>query len=952
MSVEQQKIEAKKELKKLVDNFKEHIESYKDPNYNESTLRIDYLNKFFKLLGWDVTNEQNLPPSYREVVTEDRVHIEGRSKAPDYAFRLTNGKRLFFAEAKKPSVNITKHADSAFQLRRYGWSADLSVSILTNFESFAVYDCAIKPLNTDQVKKAQLKFIHYEDYLEEFDYIWERFSKESVLKDSLATHFGAKKKKKGSASVDDDFLDSLDGWRIALARDINENNILDEDRLNYVVQQTIDRIIFLRIAEDRDVEDYGSIQRCLDEKGVYKNLFDLFVKADQKYNSGLFKEDGVSANVKINDSVISKIVKGLYYPKSPYEFSVLPIEILGKAYEQFLGKKITLTNAGNIKIEDKPEVKKAGGVYYTPREIVEYIVKQTVGSICDGKTPEQVEKVKILDPASGSGSFLIGAYEYLLDWYKDFFSKNPNEYSKKKMAEIVTPSGDLTTKFKGKVLLDNIYGVDIDHNAVEVTKLSLLLKCMEGETKETISAQKSFFQERLLPTLDNNIKSGNSLIDFDIYIKFPDLSDDVKIKRRINAFNWKNGFREVFNNKGFDVVIGNPPYIHSRDELLFEREKDFFYKKYSTAEYQINTYCLFIEKSFELLKANGLLGFIVPNYWLSTDYDKNLRRILYQNKQTLEIVNVYNVFKNATVDTVMLVSSNSDRKDSLRLLSIDKNIKSIEERLLKVAKSEWTFQKRIEPEGLTELSMLSFANTFELSADKTIKDYFYLKFGAKLYEVGKGTPPQTSDFSREAVYESNRKLNKSYKKLLRARHIKHYSISWENDWVKYGDNLAAPRNPDIFYGNRILVQRIVSKPLLECTYLNEEYICNTDVITLKPHSNNVECKFFLAILNSKLCSAYVKARNVNLDRAAFPKINTNTLESFPVPNFESTDKNISAKIIDLVNKVLELSENNAHSRIESIQQEILFYEDSLNKIIYGLYELADSDIQQIEELFK
>lgn len=198
---------------------------------------------------------------------------------------------------------------------------------------------------------------------------------------------------------------------------------LDEDEINFAVQQTIDRIIFLRIAEDRSVEPYGNLKHSLGHGEYYQNLFEQFRKADEKYNSGLFDfhKDRICEHLKIDNKIIKTLVNELYYPECPYEFSVLSVEILGSAYEQFLGKVIRITPAHHAKIEEKPEVRKAGGVYYTPQYIVEYIVKNTVGKLIDGKTPEEASNIKIVDPACGSGSFLIGAYQYLLDWHKNHY---------------------------------------------------------------------------------------------------------------------------------------------------------------------------------------------------------------------------------------------------------------------------------------------------------------------------------------------------------------------------------------------------------------------------------------------------------------------------------------------------------------------------------------------------
>ena len=508
---------AYKKIAELVERFTDQYDSYKRSDYNETLTRRDFIDPFFKALGWDIDNEQGYAEAYREVIHEDRLKINGASKAPDYSFRLVGGKKLFFVEAKKPSVAVKDEIPPAYQIRRYGWSAKLPISIITDFEEFAIYDCTKKPHPTDKASVARIKYLTFKDYLKEFDFIWETFSKERVLKGSFDKFVQTDTYKKGTATVDKEFLESLDSWRTYLATSIALNNKqLGEDEINFAVQQTIDRIIFLRIAEDRSVEPYGNLKSAMGGQGDhYKNLFELFLKADAKYNSGLFDfgKDKISERLKIDNKVIKNIITDLYFP-CPYAFDAMPVEILGTAYEQFLGKVIRITPAHHAKIEEKPEVRKAGGVYYTPQYVVDYIVKNTVGKLIDGKAPKEISKVKIIDPACGSGSFLLGAYQYLLDYHKNYYSENgkPSKGGKdrayRQAGNPLTPEGNLTTAEKKRILLNNIFGVDIDVNAVEVTKLSLLLKCMEGETEASINHQLKCFTSVFCPILTTTLRAG------------------------------------------------------------------------------------------------------------------------------------------------------------------------------------------------------------------------------------------------------------------------------------------------------------------------------------------------------------------------------------------------------------------------------------------------------------
>jgi type I restriction-modification system DNA methylase subunit len=635
-------------IEQLASRFEEQKISYLQSHYNETQTRRDFIDPFFKALGWDIDNENGYAESYREVIHEDRVKIGKTNKAPDYSFRLVGGKRLFFVEAKKPSVLIKTEEGPAFQVRRYGWSAKLPISIITDFQEFAVYDCTKKPLLTDKAATARIKYLTYTDYVNDFDFIWNTFSKQRVLEGSFDKFVQNDTYKKGTATVDHEFLQSLDNWRTQLAISISKSNKhLDEDEINFAVQHTIDRLIFLRIAEDRSIEPYGNLKDCIKDGNLYQNLHGLFLKADEKYNSGLFNfnKDKISHSLEIDNKVIRSIINDLYFP-CPYEFSVLPVEILGTAYEQFLGKQIKIDKSHRVSIEEKPAVRKAGGVYYTPQYIVDYIVKNTVGKLIDGKTPKEVSSIKIVDPACGSGSFLLGAYEHLLNWHKDYYTKN-GKISKGSKLDTLTPEGNLTTAEKKRILLNNIYGVDIDANAVEVTKLSLLIKCMDGETEASIATQMRLFHDRILPTLDNNIKSGNSLIDLDYYDAELDFGDEKKIK----PFNWQKNFPEVFKQGGFDAVIGNPPYV--QPGVLDKGSQAYLNKYYKVP---VDLYALFIEKSLGLLKTSNSLGFIVPSLFIKGIRYEKLRDLI--NTTCSEaIINEYGdgIFKKVQMPTCVIL---------------------------------------------------------------------------------------------------------------------------------------------------------------------------------------------------------------------------------------------------------------------------------------------------------
>ncbi|MFQ5614841.1 MAG: N-6 DNA methylase, partial [Anaerolineae bacterium] len=502
---------------------------------------------------------QGYAEAYKDVVHEDAIKVGGATKAPDYCFRV-GGARKFFLEAKKPSINIKHDVHPAYQLRRYAWSAKLPLSILTDFEELAVYDCRIKPVKTDRPARARTLYLTFRDYPDRWDDIAGVFSRQAVLKGSFDKYVESHKAKRGTAEVDAAFLAEIERWRETLARNLAlRNPNLSQRQLNFAVQRTIDRLIFLRIAEDRGLEPYGRLMALQNGGQVYPRLMQLFQVADDRYNAGLFhfkpekgrpgeSLDDLTPGLAVDDRVLKDILQNLYYPDSPYEFSVLPADILGQVYEQFLGQVIRLTPAHRAVVEAKPEVKKAGGVYYTPTYIVDYIVRGTVGALVEGKTPRQARNLRILDPACGSGSFLLGAYQFLLDWYlARYVEDDPARHARGRPPRLrQTGRGDwaLTTAERKRILLDHIYGVDIDPQAVEVTKLSLLLKVLEGETEESIATQLSFFQERALPDLGRNIKCGNSLIGPDFYdgqqLRMGLLDEEEMY--RLNVFDWAAEF--------------------------------------------------------------------------------------------------------------------------------------------------------------------------------------------------------------------------------------------------------------------------------------------------------------------------------------------------------------------------------------------------------------------------
>ena len=945
----------------LIERFERNYEAYKSGSYNETQVRREFIDPFFEALGWDVNNTQGYAEAYKDVIHEDAVKVGGVTKAPDYSFRI-GGTRKYFVEAKKPSIQIKDDPAPAFQVRRYAWSAKLPLSIVTDFEELAVYDCRIKPDCKDKADKARVKYYTFRQYTEKWDEIAAIFSRDAILKGSFDKYAESHKVKRGTAEVDSAFLEEIESWRDTLARNIALRNTLGVRELNEAVQRTIDRIIFLRIAEDRGIEEYGSLRGICNGPNTFSRLRELFYKADDRYNSGLFHfrhekgqaepPDNLTISLTIDDKPLKDILKRLYYPDSPYEFAVLPADILGQVYEQFLGKVIRLTSDHRAVVEDKPEVKKAGGVFYTPTYIVEYIVKNTIGKLLEGKTPKQAESIRVLDPACGSGSFLLGAYQYLLDWHLAWYVGNDSEkWAKAKKPAVHKGKGDawhLTTAERKNILLNNIYGVDIDSQAVEVTKLSLLLKVLEGETGETLNQQMRLFHERALPDLGSNIKCGNSLIGPDFYDgRQMGLMNNEEMYR-VNVFDWEREFVAVFKASGFDAVIGNPPYGAklSPDDIKYLRDK------YHTSEYQLDTYPLFIEKSHLIVKSSGYIGLIVPSAWVASNYDKSLRKLVgSETTITNVVIAPKNTFINATVETLILIAKNIyhdnnnfmvERWDTPELTTYCLNQDCIS------VSNDFIIPVYSNNETNSIINKIR-------SSNPKLSTYVDAVWGVKVYQKGKGKPQQNGTESDTKVFHSNDKTKTTHKPLIGGKDVKRFQIAWHGPYVDYGVWLAEPRTPEWFVGSRILVREITANGIIQATIVEDEYVFSNSVDGVRLKNEHLKLAFVLGIINSKFLSFFHSKTSANAFKGAFPKVLIKDIQNLPVPLIDfsnPTDKARHDQMVQLVEQMLslhkQLPDTKAGHDQTHIHRQIDATDRQIDRLVYELYGLTDEEIAVVE----
>ena len=1015
------------EIHELIERFDRNLDTYRSGRYNEAQVRQEFINPFFNALGWDVYNKQGYAESYKDVIHEDAIKIGSATKAPDYCFRI-GGTRKFFLEAKKPSVNIKEDIHPAYQLRRYAWSAKLPLSILTDFEELAVYDCRIKPVKTDKPSTARTLYFTYNEYPDRWDEIASIFSREAVLKGSFDRYVESSRAKRGTAEVDTAFLEEIERWRETLARNIALRNPgLTIRELNFAVQRTIDRIIFLRICEDRGIEAYGRLMSLRNGTQAYQRLCQFFREADDRYNSGLFhfgKEkdrtsspDDLTLDIAIDDKTLRDIFTNLYYPDSPYEFSVLPADILGQVYEQFLGKVIRLTPGHRAVVEEKPEVKKAGGIYYTPTYIVDYIVKQTVGKLVEDKKPGSrgaVSKLKILDPACGSGSFLIGAYQYLLDWHRDqYITDDPEKWAKgRKPCLYQGYGGDwrLTTDERKRILINNIYGVDIDAQAVEVTKLSLLLKVLEDESSETIGKTLELFQERALPDLGSNIKCGNSLIGPDFYEGQQIGMFDEEEMYRINVFDWETEFAEVMQDGGFDAVIGNPPYI--RIQAMKEwapLEVEFYKKRYiaaSKGNYDI--YVVFVEKGLNLLNGRGRFGFIMPHKFFNAQYGESLRKLLADGKHLKEIIHFGDrqVFANATTYTCLLFLNKQEIKDFNfvkvhDLLGWCQGEPQKEGKVLadKVTAADWNFvvgpeaklfeRLRDMPVKLGDVTSRIFQG-IKTSADKIYiaeeieraqnqvkvyskeKDAEYWLEPDLLHPLIKG-----GDSKRFCLSSTNRLILFPYAQIkgtaklisesdLKTKYPLTFAYLLDNKrylenresgkmrgsvWYAYGRNQAL----DVMPLQKIFTPDIAARSSFSLDETGKVFFTGGvsggyGILILPEYTR----EYILGLLNSELLE-WVIQHSATQMRGGYYSYESRFIRHLPIRPIDfsdPTDKTRHDRMVELVQQMLDLNKQLAEAREPQtktvLQRQIETTDRQIDRLVYELYELTEEEIRIIE----
>ncbi|MBU1932026.1 N-6 DNA methylase [Patescibacteria group bacterium] len=889
------KQEAKQQIQKLVEKYQRVAEAGKIKSYNEAQTRNEFIEPLFEFLGWDMRNLT----TDNEVTTEENVS-GGRV---DLAFRFGNIPVMFLeAKAMKVDLDEWKWAEQAIN---YSWNKSVTWAILTDFEGIKIFNAEIPPKSILQNLFIEIKC---RDFINRFDQLW-LLSKESFgqkLLDKEAQKWGKLTQRK---QVGEKLFEDLMSWRVSFTKDFKKQNILTDEELDEGVQRILDRLIFIRTAEDRKIEPNVLLGILRSGKAnLYKQLVKVFRDFDDGFNSKLFALH-YCEEWKASDKIISEVIKGLYETKNGYryDFSVISTDVLGGIYEQYLGF------VQGRKSEDKQKSKrKSQGIYYTPKYIVEFIVKETLGEVLKRTKPKEIFKIKVLDPACGSGSFLTAAYDKILE-------------------TLTKQSPQISLFAKFDILKENIFGVDLDAQAVEIAQLNLLLKVLSQKTK--------------LPTLQHNVASGNSLVSGSTETLEKYFGSAYREQR---PFNFEEEFKEVFEQGGFDVVVGNPPYVQlSMEEKLPDGLKKFLLDAYESSMGRLNTFGFFMRRGVELLKDGGYLGFIIPNTILTQDYYEKLRKYVLDNCAIESIVSFDNLpFKDAVVENVVLIlkKTTSERtrdNHKVAIYKVNEDLslvrdKSIIQKLF-IQSHKYGFNIHLD-EGRLKLKRKLEENTRLLSDSVEINQAIALKH-------------------ERAKYLSKTKDGSNYKPVIDGRNIGRYFVNWDNTYLRYDINaIHSCKREDIFLTKEKLFFRRVGDRLIGAYDDKQMYALNTLVAMNLKEGVNINIKYLLALFNSKLLNWYYQSF-LKSTKKVFSEIQARQIAQIPIKKVDfgnagekqKHDKIVSSvsEMVALIAELQKLPQNT--DRYNHLKKEIEKLDRQIDEEVYKLYGLTNEEIKIVEE---
>ena len=944
----------------LVETFRSNEHHYRTPTYSEAEARKDFIDKFWIALGWDVNHDRQTNPYEQEVKVERPVAAGGAQRRADFAFYVAPNFHdvRFFVEAKKPSVEIGGK-ENYFQLIRYAWNSETPIAVLTDFEQFHVLDCRYKP-DIETALNRSLARYHYSDYAspEKFAEIYWRFSREAVGGASLEKYAGELPKPRGKAkqrglfpggcqSIDESFLAELDEYRSTLARTFkNRNPKLDSETLTELAQRTLDRLVFLRFLEDKGIEPSRLVERFGDTGTAWEDFIAAGRRLDGIYNGIVYKQHGIldSARFRVDEDAFANICRSLAHANSPYDFNAIPIHILGSIYERFLGKVIVATDK-RVKVQEKPEVRKAGGVYYTPEYIVRYIVENTVGKLIAGKTPDQIAEMRFADIACGSGSFLLGVFDLLLKYHGSYYNDNPGKARK---GDCIERDGKLYLSLHKtrEILLNNIYGVDIDAQAVEVCQLSLYLKLLQEETETSARQYLMDFEhvermKKLLPDLSRNIVCGNSLIGTDILDGQLFVGEE---ERKLNPMNFEDAFPEVMKRGGFDAIVGNPPY----GAELTAVSEDYLRAKFKTATKDLDTYALFMEQVLKLTKPGGRISMIVPTGWYSGAKFPALRRFVACQTDPLSFVNLpYDVFKAWVDTTVFVVAKRAEPTAWPRTTS---HLVSIR-----------TFPKRhriaSETEFYSDATSADFAEWFANGKDEYLtyadaKSTFLIR---KIQEHGK--PLQEFADVQRGVTPFKLTENATHKTSQPAFDgtVRRYTLDrGPKRFIRYDQTLMEFKPERYFKGPRLLLRELISRQFrLQSAKATDDFVTNKSMQSILQSPGGPELNYLLGVINSRLISWYFLHRSNIAQRDDFPKIVLKETRELPIaPPDQTRHDDMVAKVEAMLEAKKQLSKARTDKDKAYYESKCAALDRQIDRLVYDLYGLTPEEIAIVEEASK
>lgn len=933
-----EKNSAKEEIRILLERYAQIMKGEKEiKSKGEEMTKKDLIRPLFeRVLGWNFE---------KDVTAEEKI-----SKGwVDYGFRI-NGVPKFFLEAKALSENLD---DEKFfrQAVNYAYYKRCPWAILTNFETVKILNAEWEAPN---YLYSHFMTIKCNEFLDRFDDLWllskEGFEQGSL--DKVAEKYGKRTKK---TSVDKQLLSDFTKFRDVLSKNItklNQARKLTQEELDESIQRILDRLIFIRNCEDRGLEE-KKLWEARNETKVWKKLKEVFAYYDKNYDSKIFTYDPTDAKkvhlcdtLDVDDSVMREIIESLYRTKDKsisYDFSIIDADVLGTVYEQYLSHILKKTEKRATLTENHTH-KKEQGIYYTPTYIVDYIVRNALRELLEEKNVN-VEKIKVLDPACGSGSFLIKAFDVLNEYYK----QNAKDYSQ---TQLDLDTGTTFTR-KVKILQDNIFGVDLDKQAVEIAQLNLLLKIAEKGHR--------------LPLLERNIRCGNSLIE------------DEKLAGD-KAFKWEEQFNEIMREGGFDVVIGNPPYV--RQEELSEI-KPYLEANFETYQGTADLFVYFFEKELKLLKENGYFGMIVSNKWLKAGYGQNLRKFLseFWIEEFIDFGDL-KVFADATTYPCIIIMRKIKRQNKrikvclvkdLNFVSLDGYVKenSFTVNQNKLDNSGWNFQ------NITIEKILEKIRSSSLPLEEYSKAGVY-----RGIVTGLGKAFEIDQETRNRLIREDEKSSEIIKPYLAGKEVRRYSINFKQKYLIFTRRgVDISKYPSILrylekFRNELTPkkdeeQKVGRKPgnykwyeIQDSTEYYEDFEKPKLIygkFTVAPrfaidkngyfaNSANfclpTDDRQLLAILNSRL--GWFLIMNTCTQIQGGYQLIWKYFKNIPIAKKKSPElERLSEKMISLSSRLVEMGDKKIDERAR-IEDEIEKTDSEIDELVYRIYGITESEKKIIE----